>query len=97
MAISYEESQTLMRDMAFIGRVKVACLKFANYIMNEPTATPAHNTRYRWAQNAMVDSDAVAGKVTPNVVMDSQVQTDGAAITDANLQTSVETTLNFMI
>jgi hypothetical protein len=41
--------------------------------------------------------DAAAGQVTPPVVMDGAVQTDGAAITDAVLQTAVETTVNKML
>lgn len=97
MALSYDESASLMRDPTFVGRIKVACLHFASYIVNEAPSTPAHNTRYRWAQNTLVDSDAVAMKAAPAVVMDAQVQTDGAAITDANLQTSVETALQNML
>jgi len=97
MALSYDQSQTLMRDPSFIGRVKVACLKYASFIIDEAPSVAAHNTRYRWAQNTLVDADAVAMKATPAVVMDAQVQTDGSAITDANLQTSVETTLNKML
>jgi len=97
MALSYDESQTLMRDQGFIGRVKVAVLKFASFIIDEAPSTAAHNTRYRWAQSTLVDSDAQAARITPAVVMDAQVQIDGAAITDANLQTSVETVLNKML
>jgi len=97
MALSYDQSATLMRDPVFVGRIKVACLSFASYVINEAPSTPAHNTRYRRAQNALVDSDAVAAKAAPAVVMDPQVQTDGAAISDANLQTSVETALQKML
>ena len=97
MAITYDQSAALMKDVTFIGRVKVACLKFAAFILDEAASTPAHNTRFRWAQNAIVDSDAVAQKVTPNVVMDPAVQTNGAAITDANLQTATETAIQDLL
>jgi hypothetical protein len=94
MALSYSESATLMKDPAFVDRVKVACLKFADYILGEATTTPAHNTRVRWAQTATTSPDSVAQNITPPVVMDSAVQQDGAAITDAVLQTTVETVVN---
>lgn len=97
MALTYEESAALMADLAFRDRVKVACLKYAAYIIDEPSSTPAHNTRTRWAQSTMVSPENSVAQVTPSVVMDVQVQADGAAITDANLQTSVEATLNKMM
>jgi len=97
MALTYDDSASLMRDATFIGRIKVACLKFANYILDEPSSTAAHNTRYRWAQNTVVDADAVASKIAPGVVMDPQVQTDGSGITDAALQTSVETAVQKLL
>jgi len=97
MALSYDASAALMGDAAFRGRVKVACLKFATYITGEVATVPAHSTRIKWAQSTMVNPDAAAATVVPSVVMDTQVQTDGAAITDAALQTSVEATVNKML
>lgn len=94
MALSYEASAALMKDPTFVDRVKVACLKFADYILSEATTTPAHNTRVRWAQTATTAPDSIAQSLTPPVVMDGAVQQDGAAITDAALQTTVETVVN---
>jgi hypothetical protein len=94
MALTYEQSAALMKDAAFIDRIKVACLKFADYILAEPVTTPAHNTRYRWALQTTNSPDNTAQQITPPVVMDSAVQQDGAAITDAALQTTVETVIN---
>jgi predicted Zn-dependent protease len=94
MALTYEQSAELMKDPTFVSRVKVACLKYADFILNEATTVPAHNTRLRWAQNTTTAPDTVAQQTTPPVVMDAQVQQDGSAITDAALQTSVETTVN---
>jgi hypothetical protein len=95
--LTYEESAALMNDMAFRGRIKVASLKFADYIMLEATSTPAHNTRTKWAQTAMISPDVVAGQIQPPVVMDSAVQTAGAEIDDAALQSSVETVVNKLL
>ena len=97
MALTYEESAALMKDPTFVSRVKVACLKFADYITNEASTTPAHMSRIKWAQYAMTNPDTTAGQVTPPTVMDNQVQTDGSTITDANLQTAVESTINKLI
>lgn len=97
MALTYEQSAALMIDPNFRDRVKVACMHYADYIIDEPSSTVAHNTRQAWARRAMTQPDAVAAEVTPPVVMDGQVQADGAAISDEALQTSVETTVNSMM
>lgn len=96
MALTYQESATLMGDFDFRGRIKVACLKFADSIIGELPSTPAHNSRYKWAQQAMQAPEATAQQVQPPTVMDSAVQTAGvdangkSLITDAALQGSVE-------
>lgn len=92
--MTYEESSTLMNDIAFRGRIKVAVLKYSTYIFGEPPETVAHNSRYKWAQTTASSPDASAGQIQPIVVMDPQVQIEGAAITDAALQTSVEAVVN---
>ena len=97
MAMTYVESAALMVDPVFMSRVKVACLTFAEYIINEPQTTPAHNTRFRWATSAVQSPDSAAAAVTPIVVMDPNVQAQGSAISDADLQTAVETALNKMM
>jgi hypothetical protein len=97
MALSYTQSSDLMNDLVFRGRVKVACLTYANYIYGEAASVPAHSTRIRWAQQTMMTPDASAGVVTPTVVMDAAVQQDGAAITDLALQGAVENSVNKML
>jgi hypothetical protein len=97
MALTYEQSSELMSDLIFRGRVKVACLKFADYIVGEPANTPAHSTRIKWAQQTMTMPDASAATVTPAVVMDAAVQQDGANITDAALQSATENAINKML
>jgi hypothetical protein len=97
MALDYTTSAALMRNSAFIDRVKVSCLKYADFIMNEAANVPAHSSRIRWAQNTVQSPDGTAQSITPPVVMDTKVQTDGSAITDANLQSAVESTVNKLL
>jgi hypothetical protein len=97
MPLTYDESAALMTDFAFRGRVKVAALKYADSILGEPTNTPAHNTREKWANQTFQNPEAEAMKLQPPVVMDAAVQTDGAAILDPALQGSVEAVVNKML
>jgi hypothetical protein len=86
-----------MSDVIFRGRVKAACLKFADYIFNEAITVPAHNTRLRWARETFDNPEQIAFKIQPPTVMDAAVQTAGAAITDAALQSAVEGVVNKML
>lgn len=95
--MTYEESAALMNDIAFRGRVKVACLKFADSIMIEASTVPAHNTRLRWAQMCEQSPDSTAAQIAQPVVMDGAVQADGANVTDTALQGAVEATVNKML
>lgn len=95
--MDYTESAALMRDQAFHGRVKVAGLKYTTYVLAEDPAMPGHSSRYNWAKNFAIQPDMSATQIQPMVVMDTQVQTDGAAITDEALQTSVEAVVNKMV
>ena len=92
--MTYEESAALMNDSPFRGRIKVACLKYADSIIGEDTGTPAHNTRLRWANITFQQPDQTAAQTQPPTVMDSAVQADGADITDLALQGAVETVVN---
>jgi hypothetical protein len=95
--MTYEESNALMSDPAFKGRVKVACLKYADSILGEDASVPAHSTRLRWAANTFSSPDGTAAQVQPPTVMDAAVQEAGAEITDQALQGSVETVVNKML
>jgi hypothetical protein len=86
-----------MRDPDFQGRVKVACLKYADSIMIEAANTPGHTSRLRWAQQTFQSPDQVAQQLQPPTVMDPAVQTAGAAITDAPLQAAVEGVVNKIV
>jgi hypothetical protein len=97
MALSYDESAALMQDAAFRGKVKVACLNYAVYIFNEGPEVPAHNTRFRWAQQCELQPDQTAITITPPTVMNGAVQQDGATISDTALQSAVENTVNKLL
>jgi hypothetical protein len=96
MALTYEESAALMTDGTFRGRIKVACLKFADSILIENAPAVNRTAQLRWATQAFQQPDVIAGQVQPPTVMDGAVQIAGAAITDAALQGSVEATVNKM-
>jgi hypothetical protein len=93
MALSYTDSAALMMDGNFRGRIKVAVLRFATYIMEESPSSLAHNTKLKWAQATLINPDSAATQVQPVVVMDSAVQDQGAEIDDAGLQAATENAL----
>jgi hypothetical protein len=93
----YSESASLMNDPNFRSRVKVAALEIANYYLIEAPDTAGHNSRYKWAQLCYQSPDAVAGQLQHPVVMDTQVQADGSAISDADLHNAVERVVDKMI
>lgn len=97
MALTYEQSATLMSDTTFRSRVKVACLTYARYITDEASTTPAHSTRVRWAQQTLMNPDGAVEQVTPTTVMDAAVQAAGSAITDPGLQSAVENSVNKLL
>jgi uncharacterized membrane protein affecting hemolysin expression len=94
MALTYAQSAALMTDATFVPRVKVAVLSYAGSILAEAQTTVQHNARRRWALLANASPDQFSAQIAQPVVMDPQVQTDGSAITDANLQASVQAVIN---
>lgn len=95
--MTYEESAALAQDPIFRGRCKMAALKYADSIFIEAPSVPAHNSRYRWAQQTFAQPDLIAMQVQSPTVMDPGVQSAGAAVTDAALQGAVEAVVNKMI
>jgi hypothetical protein len=95
--MTYEESNTLMSDPVFRGRIKVASLKYAGSIMIEPDNTPAHNTRLGWARRCYQQPEMVANELQPPTVMDPAVQESGSAIADDMLQPAVEGVVNKLL
>lgn len=94
MALTYADSAALMTDMTFVSRIKIGCLKYADYIFGEDSTTAAHSSRMKWAQNVVLGPDVAASQITPTVVMDPAVQAAGSAIDDPGLQSAVENAVN---
>jgi hypothetical protein len=90
MAMSYEESNALMQDMAFRGRVKVAAVVYAQYL----ALLPATNAQMRWIQTTMSQPDQMAGTLTPPTVMNPDVQAAGPTVSDEVLQAAVQSVAN---
>lgn len=97
MAITYKETSDLMHDAEFDGRTRIACLHFASYVNGEASDVPAHISRMRWAQDTFKNPDVAAATIMPVLVMDPKVQAAGVAITDVDLQSAVETSVNKLI
>jgi hypothetical protein len=95
--MAYEDSAALMQDATFRGRIKVACLEFGSYVMNEAGNAPAHVSRWKWAQNMFQSPEGTAAQLQPAVVMDPNVQQSGAAIDDNTLQSAVEAAIQKFI
>ena len=94
MALTYLDTAALMTDTDFNSRSRVACLHYASYINGEATSTPAHNTRMRWARETFAEPFIAVNKIMPALAMDAKVQEFGSEITDLDLQSAVETTVN---
>ena len=94
MAMSFAESAALMNDPAFRNRVKVAAIKYAEYIFLQAGNS---NSRTNWSQRTMQQPDQTALTLTPNVVMNVNVQNAGAAITDPELSSAVQVTADMMM
>jgi len=104
MPLTYDQAGALQSNIPFGLRVKVALVKFANYIANEEPSVAQHAARWRWASNTLQNLDGVLRQVQPNVVMQPAIlagdidATDGdSTVDDATLQTAVETVANQFI
>lgn len=86
--LTYEESAALMSDQVFRGRVKAACISYAGTLLASP---PANNPAlFAWASATYDNPELATQKVTPPAVMNVNVQTEGAAISDPALLATVE-------
>ena len=92
--MTYLEAAALARDIEFQGRVKIAALTFAAFVLLEAPDTPGHIARLRWALLAIEQPDFQASRLQPLVVIDPAVSAAGAAIADAELQSVVEVVIS---
>ena len=87
MALSLADSAILMMDSTFRGRVKVAALKYAQYLQLQPSLS---NSKSNWIRSTISSPDQTAATLTPAVVMNPNVQGPGADVDDANLSAAVQ-------
>lgn len=95
--MTYEESAALMTNQAFRGRVKVACLNYADSILVQVAEVSGRTAQVRWATQTFAQPDVAAQQAQPPTVMDPAVQADGASISDDLLQAAVQATVNKML
>lgn len=99
MSLTYTELNTLRTDTTFRGRCAIGVIKAADTVLNETAGTPAHELRLRWANlvySGPTGPDTMADKMMPRILADSNVQTDGDAVTDSTLQDIVDALVNTM-
>ena len=89
--MDYEESAQLMTDIAFRGRIKVACMRYAQELLSHEDVNLG---LLRWAQSVYASPDGAAGQIQPAVVMHDAVQEAGRDISDDNLQYAVNRTVS---
>jgi len=85
--MTFEESATLINDPTFRGRVKVAALVYAQYLSLQPNNS---SRRSDWIFNTLRAPDIATQTLTPSVVINPNVQQEGASVTDPNLQAAVQ-------
>lgn len=90
--MSKEESAALINDPVFRGRVKVACLQYADSILANPSGRTF--TVLQWGRNTLLQPDQAAGNVVGATVIDGAVQSAGKNVTDEDLQRAVEVQVN---
>jgi len=98
MALTYKDQATLKNDINFRDRISVAVAKYTQFILGNAGATVAQKN---WAKSVFASSgfDGTAQKVVFFAIWDAAVTgltspVDQAALSDASLQTVVETAIN---
>lgn len=94
MALNLEESANLINDSAFRGRVKVAALLYAQYLTLHPGNS---NSMMNWVFQTLKSPDASTAMLVPSVVINPNVQSAGKDVTDADLQSAVQTVANSLM
>lgn len=93
---TYQEIFDAFTDTTTVrNRSIVAVSKFARYIAGGGGSPSAD--RLAWAKDALLHAEQWADRARWGLAGDPQFLADGASITDANLQTAVETALNAII
>jgi hypothetical protein len=92
-----KELATIAKHSDFIDRVAVCVVFYARYILGEAANTALHRSRVQWAQSAIQNPSAANGlliRIAHEFENVDPWNTDPASISDASLQTAVETVIN---
>lgn len=95
--VSYLSQFSLSQNPQFLQRLQFAVVSFAMYVLGEDPAAANHAARYAWAKAGVMNAAAVAQQLALAVVNTANVLAAMAGVTDANLQTSVETEINTLL
>lgn len=100
MAADYSDLAGLVNASAFQDHVAVAVTKFAQFIIGEDPAVALHASRAAWAKTALLSPRTTGGQVAFAVALDpifvnqAQGSVSVTNVTDAQVQTAVETAIN---
>src|SRR5262252_328357 len=100
MALTQVQSAALMGDVEFHGRIKVCVVQYSDSIGIQTTPVSTRQKLVQWSFAVQVTPDSIATGLQPFVVKDSKVQDAGvdedghSLVSDADLQTAVETVVN---
>jgi len=92
--MTFEESAQLMTNPQFRGRVKVAALQYAQYLITLPSLS---NSRSNWVRSTIQSPDSTAQTLVSSVVMNVNVQTYGANVSDPDLAAAVQVVSDMMM
>jgi hypothetical protein len=92
---TYTEIITLSKDAGFLGRLEVAVVKYAEFIVGEAANVDYHAVRIGWA-NTVFESGAASfvSRIALPVANDSVIQDNIDDYTDAQLQAAAEVRIN---
>jgi hypothetical protein len=82
-------------DSVLKNKVIVSCVTSAQTIFNEAVGVTNHAERLVWANKVLANPTNEAQRMLWGVCLNSTVQTSGAGIADASLQTVVDGLVNF--
>jgi len=88
---TYLEIYVLKTDPDFRSRVGMSLVNYATYLLGQPADRPWHEQEVKWARTASYNTDDQIYRVMGFVLGDAAVQAELGAISDAQLQTVVET------
>ena len=95
MAMTYSDTQfSIEQNMWFRSRVRVAVSTFSNYLLNTPEEDPDHQPKVDAGIRLAQQIESVMQTLMFTLAGDAEVQAEGPAITDSQLQQIVEKTIN---